>query len=237
MAFAPGFNSRYFVGSMRFSAFAQDFSVTTETAMLDVSTLENASKVFIPGQSGGNASSAMFLDAAYAAQSQFAIVNTWLGTPQPVTLCPRGATLGYECQMVLGNESSATASVAVADAVKMDVQLVCDGGLDFGYVIEAETAITTDTNGAAYDYTAASTNGAVAHLHVTAYSGFTSNTITIEHSTTGVGSWSTIGTFTTVTGVTSQRLVIAGSVSRYLRVVDAKVGTGSCTRIVTFSRR
>ena len=96
---------------------------------------------------------------------------------------------------------------------------------------------TATGNGTARDLTAQSTNGAVAHLHVTGFTGLTSNDITIEDSSTGSSGWAVIGTFTQVTGLTSQRLAITGTVKQYVRVVDTAVGTGSCTRTVAFARR
>jgi hypothetical protein len=61
--------------------------------------------------------------------------------------------------------------------------------------------------------------------------------VTIEDSADGSTNWTTIGTFATVTGLTSERLVIAGTVRRYLRVVDNVTGTGTNTRSVALARR
>jgi hypothetical protein len=122
--------------------------------------------------------------------------------------------------------------------VKASGSVITSEGIDFGVVIDPETAITVDTNGTAVDNGASTANGGVAHLHVTAFSGLTSNSVIVEHSTDNAA-WSTLGTFTLVTGTTSERLLITAgtTVNRYLRVRDDVTGTGSCTRIVTFNRR
>ena len=103
------------------------------------------------------------------------------------------------------------------------------------------SGITIDTTGTARDSTivGGTANGGVAHLHVSAFSGLTSDVITIEHSVNGSTSWATLVTFATITGVTSERVVVAPgtSVRQYLRVVDDVTGTGSITRFVAFSRR
>ena len=98
--------------------------------------------------------------------------------------------------------------------------------------------ITVDTTGTAQNNGAGTTNGGIAHLHVSAYSGLTSDVITIEHSVNGSTSWATLVTFATVTAVTSEQVVVAPgtTVRQYLRVVDDVTGTGSVTRAVAFAR-
>jgi hypothetical protein len=63
--------------------------------------------------------------------------------------------------------------------------------------------------------------------------------VTIEHSVDGTTSWATLATFATVTGIGSERVVVAPgtAVRRHLRVVDNVTGTGSHARLVTFARR
>ena len=239
MAFVPGYNSRYYVGSMRFSVYGRELSAQVTANQLDVTTQEDRAKLYQYGHKDGSASISMLLDTAYAAQSQFAILNSWTGSSQVCTFGFDGLSLADEAWLINGNQSSVTFDSPVGDVHGCTVQIQPDGPIDWGYVIDAETAITVDTNGAAYNSGASSTNGGVAHLHVTAFSGLTNNVITIEHSTNGSTGWATVGTFATVTGVTSERLVIAPgtTVNQYLRVVDNVTGTGSNTRIVTFARR
>ena len=112
-----------------------------------------------------------------------------------------------------------------------------DGQVGYGVIIDPLTAITVDTNGTAVDNGASTANGGIAHLHITAFSGLTSNSVIVEHSTDNI-SFATLGTFTLATGLTSERLVIAAgtTVNRYVRVRDDVTGTGSCTRIVSFAR-
>ncbi len=113
------------------------------------------------------------------------------------------------------------------------------GILDYGTIIEDLTAITIDGNGTARDGGAGSSNGGVAHIHSTAFSGFTSNDVTIEHSVDGSTSWATLVTFAQITGLSGERVEVAAgaTVRRYLRVVDNVTGTGSNTRSVAFGRR
>lgn len=239
MAFAPGTDTRYFVGSMRFSAFGKSLSADATVAQLDTSTFETKAITYINGQKTATASLDMMLDTAYATQSQFAILNTWQTTPQPVTIGFYGVGALGEVWMMDGNESSATVASGVGDLVTANVSVQANSGIDYGYVIDPETAITADTNGTARDLTAASSNGGVAHIHSTAFSGLTSNDVIIEQSANGSTGWTTLVTFAQVTGVGSERVVVAPgtAVARYLRVVDDVTGTGSHARIVTFARR
>lgn len=238
MAFVASLKSRLYVGTLAFAQYTRGFSFTADSMMLDVTTLVDTARKFIPGQTTGTASMDLLLDSDATAGGEFALLATWQGTPQVVTLLPSGTTRGAECWNLLGNQSQVSMSTPVGDVVSAAVSIQCDGPADAGVVLDPETAITADTNGASVDNGAATSNGGVAHLHVTAFSGLTSNSVIVEHSTND-SVWATLGTFTLATGTTSERLVIAAgtTVNRYLRVRDDVTGTGSCTRIVTFARR
>jgi hypothetical protein len=236
MAAVASLNSRIFVGSLGWHAYATGFNFTESTAMLDVTTLANTSNVFIPGIDSGDLSVESILDTATA--TNFAASTTWKGTPQVVTLLHAGTARGTACVQVIGNQGSFTINSSPSDAVKATGSIMTSDAVDFGLVIDPETAITADTNGTAVDNGASTANGGAAHLHVTAFSGLSSNSVIVEHSTDNV-SFATLGTFTLVSGTTSERLTIAAgtTVNRYVRVRDDVTGTGSCTRIVTFARR
>lgn len=236
MAFVASYNSRLYVGSAAWAVFTRGFTLQDQVDMLETTTLADTSKQFIVGQESGTVNLDLLLDTATT--GNFATLNTWKGTPQVITLAPRGMTRGNEVWNLLANQSQAAVATSPGEAVSATVAIQCDGGIDPGVVIDPETAITVDTNGTSVDNGAATTNGGVAHLHVTAFSGLTSNSVIVEHSTND-SVWATLGTFTLVTGTTSERLVIAPgtTVNRYLRVRDDVTGTGSCSRAVTFARR
>lgn len=238
MAFVASYNSRLFVGAAQWASYARGFTYNDDTAMLDVTTLVDTSKQYIPGQRTGTVSLDLLLDTAATAGGEFATLNTWKGTPQVLSLTPSGTARSAETWLLQANQSNATVTAPVADVVTAAVSIQCDGGVDAGVVLDPTTAITATTSSTSVDNTTSTSNGGVAHLHVTAYSGLTSNTITVEHSTNN-STWATLGTFTVVSGTTAERLVIAAgtTVNRYLRVTDTIVGVGSCTRFVSFARR
>ena len=238
MAFASAQVSRLYVGLLQFSGYTKGYNLAYQSEMLDVTVLTSTSKEFIPGQESATFNVDMLLDNAATASSQFGILYTAKSTPQVVTLAPSGTARGAETWQVQSNELNFNTTAAAADVVNATVAFQSDGLVDPGVVIDPETAITVDTNGTSVDNTAATSNGGVAHLHVTAYSGLTSNSIILEHSTNN-SVWTTLATFTLVTGTGSERLVVAPgtTVNRYLRIRDDVTGTGSCTRFVSFARR
>ena len=235
MAFVASFNSRLYVGSAHWSVYAKGVNLAESTAMLDVTTINDADETFIPGQNSGTIALDMLLDNSGAAGSQFITLNTWKGTPQVVTFASFGTTRGTPCKLIYADQSNFTVNSSTTEAVGVSGAYMTDGLVGYGVVLDPSTAITTNTTATSVDNGAASTAGGVAHLHVTAFSGLTSDTITLEHSTDN-SSFSTLATFAVVSAATVERLTINGTINRYVRVKDTVVGTGSCTRIVALSR-
>lgn len=244
MAFVPAQQSRVLAGPVNFSVYSDSWGLPIETDMLDVTCFANSdntdmdSRAFIPGLSTSTVSFAGPLDVDSTANGAADVLADWKGSAAlPVTIAPSGLTALSECFMVAAYEVSVEDSVAPTDPVSYSFEGQTSGETDYGVVLENLTAVTTDGNGTARDLTGATTNGGVAHLHVTAFSGLTNNIVTIEDSADGSTGWATILTFSTYTAVTSERVAISGTVRRHLRVVDNVTGTGSTTRAVTFARR
>jgi hypothetical protein len=207
---------------------------------LEVSALCDTAKQFILGPNTSTLSMDGYLDADATADAQFDQLNDWktVTAAEPVSTFPNTMALGSQAVLTGVYETQASLSSPNNGVVAFSMSGQADGPTDVGVSLADLTAITSTGNQTSWDNGAATTNGGVAHLHSTAFSGLTSNTVKIEHSTDN-SSFSTLTTFTAVTGVTSQRLVVAPgtTVNRYLRVVDTVVGTGSNTRQVSFARR
>lgn len=86
---------------------------------------------------------------------------------------------------------------------------------------------STAQNGTSVNNLAATTNGAVAHLHVLSKSG-TSPTVTwkVQHSADD-SLWVDLMTFTAATAETSQRIAVTGTVNQYLRATRVVGGSNS----------
>jgi hypothetical protein len=235
MPFVSSQTSRIFVGSLAWSQFTRSKSLSMDTAMLDTTTINDSDASYIPGVNSGTMSLDMLLDNSGAAGSQFITLNTWKGATQVVTLCFEGTTRGAPVWQAVADQANFTVNSGASDVVSVSGSYMTDGVVGYGVVIDPLTAITVDTNGTSVDNGAATSAGGIGQLHVTAFSGLTSNSVIVEHSVDNAA-WSTLGTFTLATGLTSERITVAGTVNRYLRVRDDVTGTGSCTRIVSFAR-
>jgi hypothetical protein len=240
MAFRNAQQARVYVGILGAHAYARSASVNGPVDMLDTTTLDKTAKTFIPGQDTATFQLAGPLDTDPASNAQYDALSDIKGatTNTPITYMPLGTD--GAAWLLDGIETAIDVTTSPSTTVDFAMTAQISGQVDTnGVILSNNTAVTTDTDGSTVDNGAATTQGAVAHLHVTAYSGLTSDAIIIEASTTGAfaGEETTLGTFTTVTGLTSQRLTIAGTIPRYLRVADDVTGTGSITRTVAISRR
>ena len=242
MAFRSAQSARVLMGILSASAYTRNLGGSYDNEMLDVTTLVDTARKFIVGQNTSTFTIDGPLDTDPTANAQFDVLNDQLAglVNVPVSFGFDGFTLANTgIWLINALDSQLTYSSTNAGTTDWSLSAQVDGITDFnGVSLSDIAAVTIDTNGTTVDGGAATANGGVGHLHVTAFSGLTSNSVIVEHSTND-SVWSTLGTFTLVSGVTSERLVIAAgtTVNRYLRVRDDVTGTGSCTRAAFFARR
>ncbi len=238
MSFSPSTKSRVAVGLLNASGYTRSYNLGDSVDMIDTTVLTDTAKTSIPGPETATFSIEMLLDNGTAQINQF---TAWKAATvaYPLTVAPFGFSVGSFVALVSGWETNLQTSGQVGQAVMASATGQATGAIDYGVVLEDFTAITADTNGTARDNGAATANGGVAHLHVSDFSGLTSDVVTIEHSVNGSTGWATLVTFSTVTGTTSERIEVAAgtTVRQYLRVSDDVTGTGSTTRFVAFARR
>lgn len=237
MPFVPGYKSRILVGDFNLSVAVTDVTMPYAVDMLDVTVLtDGPARKFIPGQNTSTLSIKGYLDPDSTSDLQYDQMNDWTGA-EAVTYAPNGLALGSELWMVSALKGAFSIGATKSTPVSFDLSCQTDGITDFGRSLLDLTAITIDGSGSAYDGGASSATGGVAHLHSTAFSGLTSNVVIVEDSATGSSGWATIGTFTTVAGLTQQRLAIAGTIRRYTRYSTDVTGTGSNSIMVGLARR
>lgn len=239
MAFRSTKVSRVYIGIVRASAYADTVSNSFMMSVDPTTTLEDLAPTSIPGRNTSTFSCSGPLDTDATANGQADALNDINGstTNTPITYLPLGSDGAAWLTEAIATDYPLSSTLDAA--IQWSFAAQTSGPTDFnGVVLSPLTAITIDTNGTSVDNGAATANGGVAHLHVTAFSGLTSNVVTVEHSANN-STWATLATFTSATGVTSQRLEVAAgtTVNRYLRITDNVTGTGSCTRVVAFSRR
>lgn len=173
------------------------------------------------------------LDAIFASLPQGGVI---------VTGFPNGFTVGKSALLLSANVGSHISDSIVGDLVKTSIELTHrDGALEPGVSLHDLAAEVGTANGTAVDNGVATTNGGIAHLHVTAIAGAApSVTFKIQHSTNG-STWADLGSaFTVVTAATTQRLTIAAgtTVNQFLRCVVTFGGTTtSVTFNISFARR
>jgi len=241
MAFRSSKQARVYVGSLAAAAYARSASTSGAAEMLEVTTLADADKAFVPGLASSTFSVDGPLDSDGSAGSQFATIAglQQAANATVVTYMPLGTD--GAAWLIESHQTDFETMASVSGTVDWSMQAQTTGISDIdGVILENNTTVTTDTDGTANTGPVGGTaNGAVFHLHVTAFSGLTSDDIIVEGSTSGAfaGEETTVATFTQVTDVTSERVAVTGTVPRYLRVVDDVTGTGSVTRLVAASRR
>lgn len=152
------------------------------------------------------------------------------------TILPEANTVGAVALFCVADQESFATDVVVTDTTPITINGTAQDGVDMGYLLHALAAETADGNGTGLDNTAGTTNGVVASLHVTAFSGFSGVVIKVQHSTDN-SSWSDLVTFTTATTTTYERQKTTSTVNRYLRAFWDVTGSGSITFAVAAARR
>jgi hypothetical protein len=238
MSFVSAQKARVLIGDFNFTPVTAQAGSEWPTDMLDVTTLNDTAKAFIPGLDTSTFTLSGWLDVDATADAHFDQMNDFkAAAAEPLTYAPGGLSLGTGLQMAGVLESQFGTGSQVADKVTFALGCQTSGPTEFGVSLHDLTAETIDGDGTGVDLTTASTtSGAVAHLHVTAFSGLTSAVVTIADSANN-STFATIGTFATATGLTSERLVITGTIRRYVRYSLDVTGTGSVTFAVSFARR
>lgn len=239
MAFVSAQKSVVLLGDFNFTVVTANVNAAWTADMLDYSTLADTAKQLIPGQDTSTATLSGWLDSDGSSNAHFDQMVDYkaAGAAEPFTYGHQGLAVGDPVTMLGVLSSGFTTGSEVAGRVTFDLPMQADGITDLGVSLKPLAAITGDTDGTAVDNSASSVGGGVGHLHVTAYSGFTNAVIKVQHSTDNFGaSIVDLVTFTTVTGLTSQRSSVTGTVNRYLRYTVDVTGSGSITFAVSFAR-
>jgi hypothetical protein len=234
--------TRVVLGPLNLSAHLRQAGFNYAADVHEVTTLQvtGNAKVFIPTLTTSTWAFDGPLDVDPTANLPYDILtDNWREAELAITFAPAGLSTGSIVFVASSIQTEFSAMSDNSGGTDWSASGQTNGSFDCGVSVEDFTAVTIDGNGTARDGGAATANGGIAQLHVSAFSGLTNNVVTIEHSVDGSTSWTTLVTFATYTGLTSERVVVAAgtTVRRYLRVVDNVTGTGSTTRQVSFCRR
>jgi len=225
---------------------ADEFDVTTYLNSVSTSnsievpettTFGSSDRSFVTGHTDGSISFEGLFDGT--ANAVDAIFSSALGDGPIMTVSGDGSALSRRAVLLDTKSTAYEVSSPLTEVVAVSGEAVANGGLDYGVWLACQSAISTTTTGTANDNSAASSNGGVAHLHVTANTRNGTTVAKIQASADN-STFADLVTFTTVatSTVTSQRVEITGSVARYLRALITPAGsTGSLTVSIAFARR
>ena len=239
MAKQTGLGDDYFHAGWHIGGDIQDIAVHGGPALLDVTDITQSGHSRLGGLRDGGMSLTSFMDpsagmehAAFSTLPAADVIMTYL----------RGQAIGNPAACCNAKQLNYDLNRANDGMLTFKVEGQSDGyGVEWGEQLTAGLRTDTGaTNGATQNDLAATSFGAQAYLQATAFTG-TDVTVTIQHSTTGSGSWSTLMSFTQITGSVpqAQRISISNTstVDQYVRAITTTSGGFSSFAFqVTFVR-
>lgn len=244
MAVGIGANAQLMLDGYDMTGYFREFSVNLTKDVLDATVFGLGSRVKMPGLKHATVSGTAFYDDTTTTGSWDVLTGKFpSGTAGTYIFGPQGFALGARIVEVY------------SEAIKFQVQTVIDdlqkimtdaearaNAADLGVSLHALSAETTfPYSGTSVDNAAATTNGGVGTVSVSAIAGSSKNAVyKIQHSTND-STWVDLVTFTAITSANSfQRTEVAAgtTVNRYLRITITDGGTTtSVTGLVAFCRR
>lgn len=234
MAYVAGHKARIYVDSYNVGQYMTNVTVSRDAGLSDVTTFGDGDREFLPTIYSGTVTMSGYMDSA-AGASEVALSTVFTATAsKPVTVFYETDAIGSVGVCGAIREGSYEDASTVDGIITMAGNLSLDGMSARCVSLHALGAETGTGNYASVDNTAASSNGGVGTLHVTAF-GSGTGTVKIQHSTDN-STWVDLITFTNVTAATGETKTVTGSVFRYLRGQLSAAGTTQ-TFAVAFGRR
>lgn len=227
MSFTHSKDSRFAFGSTALAAYLTGYTTSTTVETADTTDLTATSKTYVPGLADSTISATGLFEPLYntPAVAAFGAANG-----APVTVAPAGFAVGSPVIVVSGRETAYELSSAVGEVVGANITIQGDGRFDTGVSLADLAEISAGGTGTAHTDPAGTSNGAAATLHVIACTG--TLTVKVQHSTNN-STWTDLATFTAATGATSERVVVSGTVNRYLRASWTLTGAGAAATFTT----
>ena len=236
MSFQHGKGSQLLMDENDLSAWFRSLDLSADVDAADTTTFTKSWKTFIPGLISG----AMEGSGIHDADQQNVKATLQAATDSVLTFSPGKATaLGDPARLLVPRSTSMKESSPVGDVVAFDWSAQADGTLGFGRLWHPLAEETSTSTSSYIDGGAASSTGAVAHLHITDLVGDTDLLVEFSDCATPGGSYVAItgGAFTLATGVGAQRLEIPGTIRRYVKATWTITGsTPSVTFAVAMAR-
>jgi hypothetical protein len=241
MAFATGVSCVVLIDAFDASGYLHDANPSQDRAVPECSTFGVGARSYVKGLQGGKFSTSGFFDIA-AGGNQSVFDGFFAGSPNQVITCgPTGIAVGAIVRMLSGVQGTHASTIPVDNVVGTSAEWTADGGITAGRSLKVLASISATVNGASVDNAALTSNGGVAHLHVTVNTRDATVVVKVQHSDDDA-IWVDLVTFATVGigATTKERVVVAAgtTVNRYLRAVHTlAAGTGAITSAVAFGRK
>lgn len=242
MAFLSANQSRLIVDAFPISRVVRDWTASMSTSTIERTSIVDTAQVFIPNIDSATLSITTMVDGDTASDGYWAqISGRFAGKAnRPVTFTESGFTAGNPAWLADAFQMSASFGSTPTAGVDSSLEFQCTGDVLAGTVL-LSGSVTSTSSTAAFDGGAQSTNGAIAHLHVTSVAGTSSPSVAvkIEHSTSGTGSWAELAAFTAATSSSSERIAVpvGTTIRRYVRVTSTVTGTDPAFDVtVAFAR-
>jgi hypothetical protein len=231
MSFSPGNLANIFANGYDLTSFFSGHDRSGSAVVSKVTTYGKIREVYLAGGvRDAQIEHSGFWDGDETALDD--IMRACLGAETGWLYLPVGDGLGNYCSGAVTIATKYTKKSGTEGAVPFTVSGQATGGDDAALVLHAHATRSTSGNGSSIDNSAATTNGGVGFLQVTAATG--SGAIKIQDSTDN-STWTDLIAFAAASAVGAQKIEVTGTVKRYLRVTWAP-GT-SITFIAAFGRR
>ena len=221
MSFVHGKNTEVWLDAVDLSAYLNSADLGVDVDSGDTSTFTSDWKSAIAGQAGATVELGGLYDPTLATIKDLLPASASL-----LTIGPGGLqAVGDAARLVQVENTAYKESAPVGGVVAISWAVLATDPVGFGVLLHPlaeETATGNESSHAGP--VGGTTTGAICHLHVVDTDDDLD--VLVEHSTND-SDWSTLATFTTAAGATSERITVTGTVNRYLRASWTMAGVSS----------
>jgi len=239
MSFAHGKNTAVFYNGSNLTAYFNEASTSNSVEVAETTAFGNDAKTYVAGLVDGTISTSGMFDGSTGAVDSVLSGVIGATAADVVTIAPDGAVAGRRSFSCSARETSYEITSPVGDVVAVSLEVQATEGIDDGYLLAANSAVSASANGSSVNNSAGTTNGGVGFLHFTANTRDGASTFKVQHSTDN-STFVDLITFTSVSASATggERVAVTGTVNQYVRAQHVPGGSsGSVTYTMAFARK
>jgi len=233
MAFVAGKGARVLLGAFDLSAYLKNAAITVQKDTLDTTVFTDSAREYIEGQKSGTATLSGLFDGADDTQDEQVQAAFASSSVTNALIALGGLTIGVPGYAGRVWDAQYEQGAAFDGLVTFGASLQVDGGWERAISLHALAAETGTGAYASVDNGAGTTAGGAGYIFVTAQSG-TAGVVKIQHSTDN-STWTDLITFSALSGTSTVRTAVTGTVNRYVRA-NLTTASTSITFQVSFAR-